>query len=247
MRYHKGVARILLDRPADANALDFAMAHSLLAALRAAEQKPDVHVLTVTGAAHFFCGGGDVKAMAAASDKPAFLQELVDAAHELMLAMAQSRLFLIAAVNGPAAGAGLGLVLNSDYVVASGQARFLAAYSTLGLTPDSGVSYLLPRAIGHQRAMELLLVGRKLSAREAAAWGLVNEVVAPDDLQSRVDALSETLAARSSHAWEATKGLVNRELIDEYRAHLAAESSQISRMVARRDSQERIARFSVKS
>jgi 2-(1,2-epoxy-1,2-dihydrophenyl)acetyl-CoA isomerase len=242
-RYCDGVAHVLLDRPADANALDLEMARAFLGTLRAAEQRPDIRVLTITGAAHFFCGGGDVKAMASAVDKPAFLRELADAAHEVMLAMAQSRLFLIAAVNGPAAGAGLGLVLNADYVVASEHARFRTAYAALGLTPDSGVSYLLPRAVGHQRAMELLLVGRELSAQEAAEWGLVNEAVAPEALQSRVEELSETLAARSSSAWAVTKRLANLELIERYRAHLAEESSQISRMASLPDAQARIARF----
>ena len=95
-----GVARLVLDRAAEANALDLALAQDALAALRDAERDPSVRVLAITGAGDFFCGGGDVKAMAAAEDPSAFLAELADAVHEFVLGLATSRLFVVAGVNG---------------------------------------------------------------------------------------------------------------------------------------------------
>ena len=246
VRYHNGVAQLNLHRPDQANALDLELARAALLALREAEHTPDVFVLSITGTGDYFCGGGDVKGMAAAHDKPAFLHELAEAAHELVLAMVSSRLFIVSAVNGPAAGAGLGLVLNSDYVVASDRAKLMAAYAAIGLTPDSGVSYLLPRAVGYQRAMELMLIGSTLDAQTAREWGLVNEVVTSEALEPRTIELCERLASRAPQALAATKKLARHEMIAEYRNHLALESLRITKMVARSDSQALIARFVAK-
>lgn len=173
-----GVTRVTFNRPERGNALDLETAQSLLAAIRAAEEDPHTSVLTLTGSGRLFCGGGDVAAMASrdANARPAFLSELADAAHAVMRALAASRLVVLVAANGTAAGAGLGLVLNADLVVAAEPAKFVAAYAGIGLTPDSGVSRLLPHVLGHQRSMELLVGGRALSATEAKDWGLVNEV-----------------------------------------------------------------------
>ena len=101
-------------------------------------------------------------------------------------------------------------MLGADYVIASDRAWFLAAYASIGLTPDSGVSYLLPRVVGHQRAMELLLTGRKLGASDAAQWGLANEVVAHEGFDSRMSALCESVATRLPHVLASTKKLVSR-------------------------------------
>jgi 2-(1,2-epoxy-1,2-dihydrophenyl)acetyl-CoA isomerase len=242
-----GVAYLVLDRPAEANAFDLGLARDALAALRGAETDPSVRVLAITGAGDFFCGGGDVKGMAAADDPPAFLAELADAVHEFVLGLATSRLFVVAAVNGPAAGGGLGLVLGADYVVASDRAWFLAAYASIGLTPDSGVSYLLPRLVGHQRAMELLITGRRLSASDAVAWGLANEVVAHENFDSRMRALCQSVATRLPHVLAGTKKLVTPQHIESYRDHLAQESATISRMAAHPDSLALITRFANRS
>jgi 2-(1,2-epoxy-1,2-dihydrophenyl)acetyl-CoA isomerase len=242
-----GVARLVLDRAAEANALDLALARDALGALRTAERDPSVRVLAITGAGDFFCGGGDVKAMAAADDPSAFLAELGDAVHEFVLGLATSRLFVVAGVNGPAAGGGLGLVLGADYVIASDRAWFLAAYASIGLTPDSGVSYLLPRVVGHQRAMELLLTGRKLEASDAVQWGLANEVVAHEGFDSRMSALCESVATRLPHVLASTKKLVSRGQLENYRAHLAEESATIARMAAHPESMALITRFANRS
>ena len=176
-----GVVRLTLNRPAKGNALGLTMAREVLAAIAAAEADESVHVLTLTGAGRIFCGGGDVQAMAAAPAGPerrAMIQELGEAAGEVAVALTGSRLLVLAGVNGTAAGAGLGLMLGGDVVLVREDAQLVTAFSALGMTPDTGVSYWLPRVLGPVRATQLLLGGRRLNGTEAVAWGLATEAVA---------------------------------------------------------------------
>ncbi|WP_260855960.1 enoyl-CoA hydratase/isomerase family protein [Micrococcus luteus] len=170
-----GVVRLTLNRPAKGNALGLTMAREVLAAIAAAEADESVHVLTLTGAGRIFCGGGNVQAMAAAPAGPerrAMIQELGEAAGEVAVALTGSRLLVLAGVNGTAAGAGLGLMLGGDVVLVREDAQLVTAFSALGMTPDTGVSYWLPRVLGPVRATQLLLGGRRLNGTEAVAWGL---------------------------------------------------------------------------
>lgn len=236
-----------MNRPEAGNSMGLESTRALLAALREAEADPHTAVLTLTGAGRLFCGGGDVAAMAVHTPeaRPAFLAELADAVHEVMLALASSRLVVLAAVNGAAAGAGLGLVLNADLVVASERAKFVAAYSSIGLTPDSGVSRLLPELVGHHRAMELLVTGRALSAEEAREWGLVNEVSAPEDFEACIARWESrllrvpgpTLAQTKVLARHADDGAVS------YQRHLAREAASIAEASGRDDAGALIERF----
>lgn len=225
-----GVVRLVIDRPAQGNALTLKLVDDLLAGLRAAEADASVHVLTITGSGRFFCSGGDVKGMAACSpaDRPAFLRRLADAAHVLTLAMAQSRLLVLAGVNGTAAGAGLGLVLTADWVLIAEEASLLAAYANIGLTPDAGVSYWLPRVIGHQKAVDLTLGGRRLTGTEAGEWGLANECAPGADFAQRLSEAEDRFLAGAVQAIAPTKRLLRAGLTDDYEAHLRAESASIS-------------------
>ncbi|WP_270264420.1 enoyl-CoA hydratase/isomerase family protein, partial [Kocuria marina] len=150
-----GVVRIVWDRAAAGNAVDLDLARETLSALRRAEADPTVHVLTLTGSGRFFSAGGDVKGMAGrpAAERPGFLRELASAARDLALAMVRSRLLIIAGVNGTAAGAGLRLILNSDWALIREDATVLAAYAAIGLSPDTGVSYLGPSQMSMGRGL----------------------------------------------------------------------------------------------
>ena len=225
-----GVVRVVLDRPSDGNALDLRLAREALAALRGAEADPTVHLLTLTGSGRLFCAGGDVKSMAGhpAAERPEFLRELASAARDLALALVRSRLLLIAGVNGTAAGAGLGLLLNSDWVLIREDASVLAAYAGMGLSPDTGVSYLLPRAVGHQRAVELTLGGRKLSGAEAVEWGIANEAVPPDEFAARLTETEDRFRRGAVGAYGPTKRLLRRGVGAGYAAHLREEITSIS-------------------
>ena len=119
---------------------------------------------------------------------------------------------VIAAVNGTAAGAGVGLVCAADLAVCARASRFSLAYTGVGLAPDGSVSFLLPRIVGRRRAMELLLLNRVLSAEEALAWGLVNQVIDDADLAAQAQALAAKLAAGPTESFGATKRLHGRVL-----------------------------------
>lgn len=225
-----GVVRIVVDRPSDGNALDLRLAREMLDALREAEADPAVHLLTLTGVGRFFCAGGDVKSMAEypAAERPEFLRELASAARDLALAMVCSRLLVIAGVNGVAAGAGLGLVLNSDWVLIRDDAAVLAAYAKIGLSPDTGVSYLLPRVVGHQRAVDLTLGGRKLSGAEAVEWGIANESVPSDEFAARLTEVEDRFLRGAVGAYGPTKRLLRRGGVADHEAHLEEEITGIS-------------------
>ncbi|KAA1416971.1 enoyl-CoA hydratase/isomerase family protein [Nocardioides humilatus] len=210
IRYHAidGIGTITLARPEVSNAIDIPTALSLEQSARHAIADPDVRVIVINAEGPRFCAGGDVAAMAAAVDKPAAGRELAERLDAALLALDAAEKPVIAAVRGAVAGAGLGVALACDLVVAATDAKFLAAYTSIGITPDCGVSWLLPRAVGQQRALELVLTRRKLTAEEARSWGLVTAVVDDSDLDAEVGALATQLAALSPFATGQARRLI---------------------------------------
>ncbi|PBB09378.1 enoyl-CoA hydratase [Kocuria sp. WRN011] len=245
IEHRSGVVRLVLNRPADGNAFTLDMAREALAALRDAESDPDVHVLTLTGEGRFFCAGGDVTSMASyePADRPAFLRDLADAAHDVALAMMRSRLLIIAGVNGTAAGAGFGLVLNSDWVLASDQSSMLTAYSKMGLSPDTGVAYLLPRTVGHQRATDLALNSRVLSGADAVDWGLANEVTAAASFAEQLTEVEDRFLSGATQTYGSTKKLLRAATLDGYEEHLRNESASIAKLSGHPETVQRVDRF----
>jgi 2-(1,2-epoxy-1,2-dihydrophenyl)acetyl-CoA isomerase len=241
--HHEGaVGWLTLDRPERANAFGMQMVREFCAALASAEANEECSVLVIAGAGDYFSGGGDVQEMAGSGDIPAYLNDLVGAMHKGILALARSRLVTIAAVHGVAAGAGLGIALCTDLVVASATARFVGAYGKIGLTPDCGVSYLLPRIVGPRRAAEICLAGRIVGATDAVDWGLATEVVEVADLQPVLRARAEAIAAGASHAYGPTKRLLGSDLHD-LAAHLDDEARTIVAIAADPRTAERIEGF----
>jgi len=242
-----GIASLTLNRPAQGNAMSVELLEALMRALRDAEADPDCRVAVVHGAGRVFCGGGDLNDLARAAEDAALQLRMVTTLQDTMWAFAVSPLVVISAVNGAAAGAGLGLVLNTDLVLASPRASFLGAYGAIGLSPDAGVSYLLPPAIGAKRAAAMLLAGRPVTAQEALDWGLVAELVDPDEVDVRADEWARRLAAGPSHVLAATKRLLGAGSLAGYRAHLDAEASDITGFAAHPDTRARIQALLTKS
>ncbi len=238
-----GVMWLTLNRPDQANALTLPLAQEFCAAIAQAEADPDCHVLILQGAGRFFCAGGDVAGMASSDDPATFLHTLAEQMHDGLLALARSRLVTIAAVHGPAAGAGLGLVLNADFVLASPSASFLTAYAGVGLTPDCGVSYLLPQMIGPRRAMEMAVGGRVVTAVEALNWGLVTEVVPQAELRIRARRLGARIAGGAAHVLGPTKRLLTAARLTAYADHLADEAETISTMITAPGTHDLLVRF----
>ena len=179
------IAHVTLNRPHAGNALDLAMAQELAAASLECESNRDVRAVLLSGAGNSFCVGGDVKAFAVQKDLPRYLREITSHLHLAVSRLARLDAPVIAAVQGAAAGGGFSLAISCDLVLAAESATFLMAYSKIGMAPDGGSTYFLPRLVGFKRAMELTLTNRVLSAGEACEWGMVTEVLPADASRAR--------------------------------------------------------------
>jgi len=175
------------------------MQRELMSALGAFEEDPDVRAIVLTGAGRGFCAGGDVKAMAESrlGTEPAQMRPISRTWGALPLALRNCTKPIVAAVNGAAAGAGLDIALACDIRIASVDARFAASFARIGLVPDNGGLYLLPRAVGVQRACEMIFSARIVSATEALEYGMVLEVVPADELLSRATEVARSFAANA--------------------------------------------------
>jgi 2-(1,2-epoxy-1,2-dihydrophenyl)acetyl-CoA isomerase len=205
-----GIATVTLNNPAAANALNMAMGRDLLEAALRVEGDPAVRAVVVTGAGKHFCFGGDLAGMA---EKGAavggYLNELTTNIHAAISCFTRMRAPVIAAVNGAAAGGGVGLVCMTDLAIAGRGSRFRLAYTGVGLAPDCATSFLLPRIVGRRRALDLFLTNRVLGADEALAWGLVNQVVDDAEVLPQALALAATLAAGPTESYAAVKRLID--------------------------------------
>ncbi|HEY1293801.1 MAG TPA: enoyl-CoA hydratase/isomerase family protein [Chloroflexota bacterium] len=203
----EGVTIVRLDRPERSNALVPALLETLIDHLRRAAASGRPVILTGRGRA--FCAGADLKWLATFADPSLGVAELVAAHHLAITTIIDMPVPVIAALNGSVAGGGMGLVLAADYCLAAESASFVAAYFRLGLTPDGGATTFLERTIGLVRARELLLTNRRLSAREAYEWGLVNALVGDDELLDRAVAFATSLEPVPGYALLQTRRLFN--------------------------------------
>ncbi|GAA1916751.1 enoyl-CoA hydratase/isomerase family protein [Nocardioides hwasunensis] len=236
-----GVAHIELSRPQAANALDLPLARALRAAVARVETDDAVRAVLLTGAGKRFCAGGDVGSFVAATDPAAYLHELASEADAAVRALEALEKPVVAAVHGAVAGAGLGVMLACDLVVAADGTKLAFAYPGVGLTPDCGVSYLLPRAIGSHRALAFALGGRPIDATTACEWGMVTEV--SDDAPARGLELARALAAGPALALGRTRRLL-RTSWDFDRATVGAtEADTISELVAGPEARTLVERF----
>lgn len=184
-----GYAVMTLNRPERFNALNHALVADLREMLAKLECEDDVRAIVLTGAGRAFCAGADLKA--GRSDVEDVIRRLYIPLVELIGEMSTP---IIAAVNGPAAGAGFSLALTADLRIAASTASFSMSFVKVGLVPDAGATWLLPRLVGTTRAAEIALLGRKVTAEQAQAWNLVNDVVPAPDLPWRARALAAEVA-----------------------------------------------------
>jgi 2-(1,2-epoxy-1,2-dihydrophenyl)acetyl-CoA isomerase len=204
------VAIITLNRPGTLNALNPEMQQLFVEALDEMELDPSVRVLVLTGAGRGFCSGGDVKSMGSRNGSGSQLRPLSQYGGSLSRSIRDFSRPVIAAVNGPAAGAGLDIALACDVRIASTQARFATSFVKIGLVPDGGGMYLLPRIVGVQRACELIFSGRTIGAEAARDYGIVLEVVEDGALLGRALALADTFANNAPLALQLAKRGISR-------------------------------------
>jgi 2-(1,2-epoxy-1,2-dihydrophenyl)acetyl-CoA isomerase len=195
--------QITLNRPERLNALSVEMAAALSAALDEAEADGDCRALLLTGAGRGFCAGQDLTAIVDAT--PADLGHLLDHYHPLILKLRALPMPVVCAVNGVAAGAGANLALACDIVLAARSASFVEAFARIGLIPDCGGTWFLPRLVGTARARALAMLAEPLPATTAAEWGLIWQVVDDDRLMPEAQALAARLATQATTALALTK------------------------------------------
>jgi 2-(1,2-epoxy-1,2-dihydrophenyl)acetyl-CoA isomerase len=202
-------------------------------------------VLTSNG--KLFSAGGDLSIMFEAGDQvDAALKQLTDQLHGAFSTLMRMRAPLIVAVNGAAAGIGLSLALIGDITIASEKASFTLAYTAAGLSPDGASTYLLPKIakiVGIKRAKEMMITNRRLSAREALEWGVVNQVVAPEALLDETLALAKSIAQGPTNAFASVKSLVLSSFNESLESQMVLEVEAIARNAMSKDGQEGIQAF----
>ena len=223
-----GVATITLDRAQARNALSTAMKEGLTELVPRLAADASVRALVLTGAGGAFCAGGDIRGMAESREGATIetWRERMRGYHPLLRALVELDKPLVAAVDGPAFGAGFSLALMADFVVASPRARFCLSFMKVGLVPDFAAMYTLPRVVGVQRAKELMLSAREVDAAEAQRLGLVMEVVPGDALLRRAQELARSFTGASALAAALIKREVGMALATDLPTLLGREADQ---------------------
>jgi 2-(1,2-epoxy-1,2-dihydrophenyl)acetyl-CoA isomerase len=219
------VVTLTMNRPERLNALDIPLAEALRDALVRAGDDSSVRAIILTGAGRAFCAGGDLTVLHEARQRNAGeeLRRLVVAGNEIVLAIAQLAKPVLAVVNGPAAGAGMNVALACDLRIASERASFGQNFAKIGLFPDFGGTYLLPRLVGPALAAEMFFTGEMITAQQAADMGIVNRVVQHDLLAEDGAVMAAKLAAAPPLAVRAVKQTLFGARLDELRRALANE------------------------
>jgi 2-(1,2-epoxy-1,2-dihydrophenyl)acetyl-CoA isomerase len=237
-----GVARITLNRPAALNAIGPEMFDGLVGALDAC-RSDRVRCVLLTGAGRAFCAGGDLKMFAEADDLSAVLLDVVERFHVVILGLARLDAPVVAAVHGSAAGGGFSLACAADILVASASARFLVGYSAIGMSPDGGGTYVLPRLVGLGRALDLALLNPALTADEAAAAGIVSRVFPDESFEREAAELAARLAAGPTRTLAATKRLLRGSWHADLEQQLEAERLTMAELGGTEDGREGIRAF----
>ena len=233
-----GIARIILNRPDRLNSFTAQMHEELRDALANAA---DSKVIVLTGAGRGFCAGQDLTEIVGAA--PSDLTRLLQHYHPLILKIRALPIPVVCAVNGVAAGAGANVALACDIVVAARSAKFIQSFSAIGLIPDSGGSWILPRLVGQARALGLALTGEPLSAEKAEDWGLIWKCVDDEALPGEVDGIARKLASLPPLGLAAIKSIVRSTWRRTLGEELKHERDEMRRLGFTQDYREGVAAF----
>ena len=238
-----GVARITFNRPDRLNAIDRAMADAFEAAAMTALADKTVKVVLLRGNGRAFMAGGDLGEFHQADDIPPVAASVIDPVHRTLSALAASPVLVLAAAQGPIAGAGMSITLGADLSIVGDTATFNMSYARIATTPDSGGTWALARLVGLRKAMEIVLLSETIDANEALTMGLVNRVVPAEELDQQAEALALRLARGPTLAFGQIKGLLRASLNHDLDNHLAAEKEAFLTCAGSADFREGLAAF----
>lgn len=219
-----GVATLTLHRPQAFNSFNREMAFALIAKLDECAKDDTIRVLVLTGFGRAFCAGQDLKE--ATEDNGISFEMILNEHYNPIIKKIRSLAKpVVAAVNGVAAGAGANIAFACDMTIAKASASFTQAFSKIGLVPDSGGTFFLPRLVGMQRATAMMMLSDKITAQEAADMGLIYQCVADEDFENAVELLAQRLAKMPTKALGMTKELINTGLNNDLDSQLKLEGT----------------------
>jgi len=242
MATREGVAYITLNRPDRLNSFDLLLGEELYTVLRQVGTDASIRAVVLKGTGKGFCGGGDVKEMHAATDKPRFLRDLTRAIHRCVIEIRSMEKPVIAAVNGAAFGAGLSLALACDIVIADKEAKMSTAFIGIGLAPGCGTQFFTS-TVGYHKACEYILTSKTFTAEEGAHLGIVNKVVDSPDLDATVEGFADEFRRLPPIAVGKAKMLINKSLTNAPMDHLELESQTAAWSAATQDFTEGVSAF----
>jgi 2-(1,2-epoxy-1,2-dihydrophenyl)acetyl-CoA isomerase len=243
---HGAVTVLTLNRPDALNALNVQMGNEIKESVGGLVQS-GVRAVIITGAGRAFCAGGDLREMQQMAKSEnrieAFFDEPLRLLNECLMLIRRSPLPFIAAVNGPASGGGCNFALSCDVVIAAESAKFNQAFIKVGLSPDCGGTFILPRLVGWRRASELMMTGDLTSAKEAAEMGMINATVPDSELMSRAMAMADRLAQAPTAAIGRIKELLEASATSSFEEQLELERQAQIESGRTRDFREGVAAF----
>ncbi len=224
LKIENNIAFIALNRPEVFNSFNREMALNLQTQLDACENNEEVRAIVITGNGKAFCAGQDLKEVTNPDEHPGFRKILEEHYNPIVNRLRTIEKPIIGAINGVAAGAGANIALACDIVIASEGASFIQAFSKIGLVPDSGGTFFLPRLVGFQKASALAMLGDKINAIEAERIGMIYTYFPVETFQTEVEKLALKMAKMPTKAFALTKRALNKSLVNDLTAQLALES-----------------------
>lgn len=245
MRFERdgAVAILTMDKPATLNAFDQPMAEALAAKAVEVASDAAVRAVVLRGSGRHFCAGGDLAAIAGAHDPSAYVLKLARTANVVLERFRTMDKPVLAELKGAVAGGGVGIALAADLRIAADSTKLSLAFLKVGLTPDMGATWTLPRLVGRARAFELAAVHDPVPVMEAWRMGLLNRVVKAEELERETLNWARELAQLPPKAVAEVKALLNAAETDTYGAHLEQDSAAIARMAATQDFREGVSAF----
>lgn len=238
-----GIGRIVLKRPGRANAIGLESSRALVRAIDEV-LAAGPRVILLTGEGRVFCAGGDIGEFVAAGDAlPALVDDILDRLHPALLRLSAQPAPLVVAVNGSVGGAGVGLALCGDFVLAAESMKLRTGYAAIGLSPDAGASYFLARRVGPVRAQQLLMLSEAIDSQRCLAWGAVDALYPDAELAAAAEALVVRLAAGASASFAAIKTLCAGAPGRPFDTHLAMEQKLLRERAGSADAREGVAAF----